>query len=191
MPVFLESLGKKIIHPSTDCEFFGTEDVNHKYKKDSSRDANDEYGKSKAEVSKLIEETFMNTKIIRTSIIGHELHTNLSLLDWFLNSQGQVRGYTNHYWNGVTTLQWAKVCEELIGNWDNYPVLNQYGTEPIMSKYDVLLLAKEVYNKNISIEPFDAPLTVNKCLASDVALPDLKTQLKELRKLYYTPEETF
>jgi dTDP-4-dehydrorhamnose reductase len=64
--------------------------------------------------------------MIRVSIIGHELSSNYSLLDWFLNSDGTVNGYDDHYWNGVTTLAWAKICSSIMNNWDTVPTLNQY-----------------------------------------------------------------
>lgn len=184
LPIFLETLGKNVILPSTDCEFSGTISPPLKYKKDAPRDAEDEYGKSKAHVSKLIEDSFENTKVIRTSVIGHELTTHLSLLDWFLNSTTQVNGYTNHYWNGITTLQWAKVCEELIDNWDNHPQINQYGTDEIASKYDVLNTIKDVYGSDVAISPFETTPTVNKCLETDAVMPTLKEQLVELKKFY-------
>ena len=31
-----------------------------------------------------------NTKQVVTSIIGHEIETKFSLLDWFLNAEGQI-----------------------------------------------------------------------------------------------------
>lgn len=184
LPIFLETLGKKIIHPSTDCEFAGTIPLNAKYAKNDVRDATDEYGKSKADISKFIETSFKNTKIIRTSIIGHELSTNVALLDWFLHSEERVKGYTNHYWNGITTLQWAKLCEEIIADWDSYPILNQYGTDKVASKYELLKIFQEVYGESILIDPFEPPHTVNKCLESDKQLPDLTTQLTELKNFY-------
>ena len=61
-----------MIHPSTDCEFSGNIPATRKYTKKDVRDAIDDYGKSKAEISKRIENGFKNTKIIRTSIVGHE-----------------------------------------------------------------------------------------------------------------------
>ena len=85
LPIFLESLGKRIIHPTTDCEFSGDLDQSEAYTKLHQRDAKDAYGKSKAKISELIENSFKNTKMIRVSIIGHELSSNFSLLDWFLN----------------------------------------------------------------------------------------------------------
>lgn len=184
LPIFLETLGKKIIHPSTDCEFSGVLDAKEIYTKESTRDAEDVYGKSKADISKLIEYSFKNTKIIRTSIIGHEEGTNLSLLDWFLQAEGSVNGYTNHYWNGITTLEWAKLCEKLINNWDDYPVLTQYGTNKIRSKYKLLEDIKDVYNKEIVINPFVAVTEANKCLESDKETKSIKMQLEEL-KLFY------
>lgn len=184
LPIFLEALGKKVVHPSTDCEFAGSIPLYAKYNKDHERDAEDEYGKSKADISKLIETSFKNTKIIRTSIIGHELSTHVALLDWFLQAEGSVKGYTNHYWNGITTLQWAKLCEEMIDNWDSYPTLNQYGTDKVASKYELLKMFQKVYGKGIAIDPFEPSHMVNKCLESDKQLPDLVAQLTELKSFY-------
>lgn len=184
LPEFLETTGKKVIHPSTDCEFKGDIPLGKAYTKEDVRDADDEYGMSKASISKRIEEEFSNTKVIRTSIIGHEDSTNVALLDWFLSQTGSVRGYTNHYWNGLTTLEWAKQCEKILADWDAFPALNQFGTEEHYSKYDILTIAREVYQKDIDIEAFTTDTTVNKCLLSDTSVPDLKTQLQQLRTFF-------
>lgn len=184
LPIFLETLGKKVIHPSTDCEFSGELEPSEMYTKKSIRDAEDVYGKSKADISKMIESSFKNTKIIRTSIIGHEEGTNLSLLDWFLHTEGNVNGYTNHYWNGITTLEWAKRCEEVIKFWDNYPALTQYGTDGVRSKHELLNDIREIYQKEITITPFEAPTGANKCLLSDTPIKPIKDQLTELKAFY-------
>ncbi|MFH1188273.1 MAG: sugar nucleotide-binding protein [bacterium] len=184
LPAFLETLGKKIVHPSTDCEFSGRISSDIKYKKTDGRDAVDDYSRSKSEISELIEDNFKNTKMIRTSIIGHEISSHFALLDWFLNSSDSVNGYANHYWNGITTLEWAKLCEQLIDKWDTSPALNQYGTEKIMSKYNVLKIIKNIYNKDIKIFEFEVSETVNKCLESDRELDSIEHQLKELKTFY-------
>ncbi len=184
LPVFLETLGKKIIHPTTDCEFSGSIPNDQKYTKESARDAGDVYGKSKAYISKLIESSFVNTKMIRTSIIGHEENTSLSLLDWFLSTEGATNGYTNHYWNGITTLEWAKLAKNLIENWDTLPSLNQYGTDLIRSKYDLLEDIKKVYGKDTTIIPFEAPTLANKCLTTDMLIKPIAEQLTELKEFY-------
>jgi len=184
LPVFLDTLGVPIIFPTTDCEFSGVLPAGARYTKESMRDAEDVYGKSKAIISERIEHTFSHTKIIRTSIIGHERASSVSLLDWFLSAEGPVKGYTNHYWNGITTLQWAHLATELIENWDRYPVLNQHGTNETASKYEVLSVISDVYRKDTRIEPFETPETVNKCLLPDRDLPSLAEQLKELKTFY-------
>lgn len=184
LPIFIEGLGVPTIHPSTDCEFSGKLEPGQFYTKKSTRDAEDVYSKSKASISEKIENEFTNTKIIRVSIIGHENISKLSLLEWFLSQEGETRGYTNHYWNGITTLQWAKISKGLIENWDNSPVLNQFGTEKNASKYDLLNIIKSIYQKDIKIIPFETALTVNKCMESDEVLPDIEIQLKELKEFY-------
>ena len=184
LPIFLEKLGKKVIHPSTDCEFNGSISKNEKYSKQSKRNAEDIYGRSKRDISEMIESTFTNTKIIRTSIIGHENGTSLSLLDWFLNAEGAVDGYTNHYWNGITTLEWAKLCEDLINNWNNYGPLTQYGTKDSRTKHELLEDIKKVYGKEITIIPFEAPTSANKCLTSDKELKPIYEQMADLKAFY-------
>lgn len=184
LPTFLETLGKKVIHPTTDCEFKGNRPAGEMYTKTDARDADDDYGKSKAIISEKIEKEFKNTKMLRVSIIGHELTNHVSLLDWFLGVEGEVKGYTNHFWNGITTLEWAKLTQDLIEHWDTCPALNQHGTPDLLSKYDILVLAKEVYGKNAVIHPFEAHAGANKCLLPDKPLPPLKTQLEELKAFY-------
>lgn len=184
LPRSLESIGVPVIHPSTDCEFKGTIAPGETYTKTSVRDADDVYGKSKAAISQEIESSFVNTKIIRTSIIGHEEATAVALLDWFLSQSETVRGYTNHYWNGLTTLEWAKRAQHLIESWDTSPVLNQYGTSAHYSKFDIITTAKEIYQKDIEIIPFETDQTLNKCLLSDTHIPALTEQLEELKAFF-------
>ena len=186
LPIFLDSIGRPIVHPSTDCEFSGTIPAGEKYKKKSLRDATDAYGISKALISKKIEETFANTKIIRTSIIGHELgNKKFSLLEWVLSTKDTpIRGYTDHYWNGVTTIQWCKICETLIKDWGQKEKLNQFGTEKIASKYDLVRLILKIYMRKVDVEPYMTGTIVNKCLESDVSLPPIEKQLEELRMTY-------
>lgn len=184
LPLFLDTLGVNIVHPTTDCEFSGDIVEGLMYGKQDIRDAVDEYGKSKADVSKFLEENSKNTKIIRTSIIGHEQNTHVSLLDWFLNQNTEVRGYENHMWNGVTTLEWAKFCEKIVGDWSIFPVLNQIGTSVGVSKYELLQVVKDVYKHNIEIKPFSTEISVNKCLKSDVDIKTIRDQLVELKEFY-------
>ena len=123
----------KIINQSSDCVFEGDKDT--PYSKYDSCDATSEYGKSKSFVPPNDQSNFKN---IRTSIIGYD-SGNKGLLSWFLSQNGTANGYTNHWWNGITTYEWAKLSYEVYENWDGYSNLIQVGTAPI-TKYDLLNL---------------------------------------------------
>tara|TARA_Y100000034_G_C6826845_1_gene372862 strand:+ start:14 stop:733 length:720 start_codon:yes stop_codon:yes gene_type:complete len=166
LPIWLEeNTTSKIIHPGTDCEM-----------------DNDEYGLSKAKASKYLIENGKRTKILKTSIIGPELNTKASLLEWFLDQEGEVFGYTKAMWNGNTTLQWAKQCFHLIENWDNYKVLTILEGECI-SKYNMLNIIKEIFKKDIKILPKE--LGKNKLLKGDIITPNFRQQILELKNYYY------
>ena len=123
LPLFLnDNVNCKIIHPGTDCEI-----------------DNDDYGMSKKKASDYIKLNSKNTKILKVSIIGPELNSKSSLMEWFLNSEGEVFGYKNAYWNGITTLEWAKQCLSLMENWNDYDIETIIeGTR--ISKYELLKL---------------------------------------------------
>jgi dTDP-4-dehydrorhamnose reductase len=183
LPLFLDSLGVKVIHPSTDCEFSGELRAGELYTKKSFRDAQDPYGKSKAYVSKQLEDNSINTKIIRVSIIGPEKASNVSFLNWVLSSNGSVNGYTDHYWNGITTLEWSHICESLVRDWDSYAVLNQFGTFPVVTKYEMVKKVCGVFGHDLEIFPVETGKIVNKCMESDRRLKTLDEQLIELKNI--------
>ncbi len=166
LPMWLDSnFQGRVIHPGTDCEM----DV-------------DDYGISKARAANWIKTSGQRTKIIKTSIIGPELKGNSSLMYWFLSNPdgSRVKGYTNHMWNGNTTYYWAKIAEDLISNWDNFATETIVSSSDSVSKYTMLNIFNDVYNRKIIIEPFDAPVSVDKCLTSHIELPDIKTQLEHM-----------
>ena len=167
LPIWLDKYSKhKIIHAGTDCEM-----------------DNDDYGISKRIASDYIKKFSTNTKIIKTSIIGPELDSKSSLLEWFLNSKTDIKGYTRVLWSGITTLEWSKQCLDLINNWDEYERENIIeGT--CLSKYNLLNSIKETFNKNINIIPEDK-ININKCLKGNIKVPHIKIQLQELKKYYY------
>tara|TARA_Y100001963_G_scaffold1683_1_gene2383 strand:+ start:3631 stop:4362 length:732 start_codon:yes stop_codon:yes gene_type:complete len=170
LPIWLDILKKdfKIIHPGTDCEI-----------------DDDEYGISKREASEHLLRENKDTKIIKTSIIGPEINSEASLLDWFLNSQGQVSGYSKAYWNGNTTLHWAKICYEMMKDYQRYNTLN-IPTSNCISKYELLNVIKEVFEKDIVVME-NSDVVIDKCLKTTDNMKniDIKTQLRELKEFYY------
>lgn len=154
--VFPHKLAKatkaKIISISTDGVFSGNKD---EYNEDDEPDAEDEYGKSKIE-GEIKADNVIN---IRTSIIGPSPKKK-GLLEWFLSQKDNsaINGYTNHVWNGVTTLQYAELCVKIIKQ-DAFDKLRKEShvfhfapNEPI-TKYELLNLFKKALKKNITINP--------------------------------------
>ena len=164
LPTWLiENVSCKIIHPGTDCEM-----------------DNNDYGLSKKKASDFILDKGQNTKILKSSIIGPELNSNSSLLEWFLSQENEVFGYTKAIWNGVTTYEWSKQCLELINNWSTYKSLTTLSSDPI-SKYELLNIIKNVYNKDINIIPKE--LGKDKTLIGDIKTGNIKKQIIELKSL--------
>jgi dTDP-4-dehydrorhamnose reductase len=96
------------------------------------------------------------------------------LLEWFLAqpSGGTLQGYSHHAWNGVTTLQYARFCEDIILR-DRFEVLRNanhtlhYLPNETVSKYELLKLFAEVYGRKQRIEMVSGPgPAVDRTLAS-------------------------
>jgi len=138
-------LGFRLLTVSTDCVFSGSRG---NYSEADSPDATDLYGKSK----NLGEVVAENCLTLRTSIIGHELGTSHSLVDWFLSNQGgKVKGFANAIYSGFPTVVFAGIIDSLIRHHPRLFGLYHLSSEPI-SKYDLLRLIDERYQANIEIE---------------------------------------
>ncbi len=99
-----------MINISTDCVFSGKKG---NYNEEDIADAEDLYGKSKF----LGEVYGKNCLTLRTSIIGRELSTEHSLIEWFLsNPGGKVKGYKNAIYSGFPTIILAGIISDLIKN---------------------------------------------------------------------------
>jgi dTDP-4-dehydrorhamnose reductase len=153
LPHFLEAITKntkcKVIHISTDCVFSGDKGSYHE---SDFTDGRGFYAQSKA----LGEIKNPKDLTIRTSIIGPELNENgIGLFHWFSRQEGQVKGYTNAYWSGVTTLQLAKSIHHLIDQ--QVSGLFHLTNSEKISKYDLIMLFKEVFSSSsiTDIVPFD------------------------------------
>ena len=133
----------RLIHISTDCVFSGTKGM---YTENDTPDAQDLYGVSK----RLGEVDYPNAITLRTSIIGHELNGNRSLINWFLSQQGSVKGFKKAIFSGLPTPEIARIIKEYVVPNPNLRGLYHVSAEPI-NKYELLILVAEVYGKEITI----------------------------------------
>jgi dTDP-4-dehydrorhamnose reductase len=131
------SRGIKVIHLSTDC----WNDLSV-------------YGRSK----RAGEINYKDHLTIRTSIIGPELKNNGSgLFHWFLNQKDHVNGFSEHYWDGVTTLELAKFIAKQIESDDSSGIID-FRTKEKTSKFELLNVLQQVFKKDIVIQEFKTVL---------------------------------
>lgn len=166
----------KLIHITTDCVFSGNTGF---YSESSFHDCEDNYGKSKSIGEPL------DCMVLRTSIIGEEIHKNASLIEWAKsNKNKKINGFTEHLWNGVTTKHYAEICHQIIE--EN---LYQEGLYHIhsndVSKFELLKIINDRFNLNIDIEPVKT-VKVNRTLRSEknliknLKIKSIKKQVQEL-----------
>lgn len=138
----------RLIQVSTDCVFSGRQ--GHYLESDTS-DAEDLYGKSKY-IGELHDAPHAIT--LRTSIIGHELSSSQSLVDWFLSQEGAVRGFSKAIFSGLPTVELARVMKDYVLPRPALSGLYHVAAQPI-SKLDLLQIVAAQYGKDITIVPDD------------------------------------
>lgn len=154
---YCSALGARFIHFSTDCIFSGKAG---NYVEDDTPDAQDLYGRTKF----LGEVGYGNAVTLRTSIIGHELGSTRSLVDWFLSQTTDIKGYRKAIFSGLPTVEVARVVKDLIIPNPELAGLYHLSVDPI-NKLDLLQLVADIYKKDIKITPDDT-LVIDRSLAS-------------------------
>ncbi|WP_283193769.1 SDR family oxidoreductase [Rhizobium sp. AN80A] len=136
--------GARLIHISTDCVFSGTAG---RYTEESACDARDLYGISKhlGEVT-----DYDNAVTLRTSIIGRELASSHSLVDWFLSQHEQVKGYRRAIFSGLPTCELAAIIKDFVLPNATLRGLYHVSAEAI-SKFDLLTLIAKEYKRDTEI----------------------------------------
>lgn len=153
-----ERFNSRLIHISTDCVFSGRKGG---YLEADFCDCDDLYGRSKCLGEVLAS---ANTITLRTSIIGHELFSNSSLLEWFLSQSTFVQGYSRAVFSGLTTLEIAKVIFNFVLPNTGLAGLYHLSSHPI-DKYSLLNKIARVYGKDLTIN-VDDRLIIDRSLDS-------------------------
>ena len=181
-PHLLQKMSEEVdcnfIHVTTDCVFDG---LKGSYSELDSHDADDMYG-----ITKSLGEP-ENATVIRTSIIGEEFKNFFSLLEWVkANRDKEVRGFTNHVWNGITCLQFAKLCKYIMKNNLYWRGVKHAASPNVINKYDLVSLISDIYDLNVKVTPFETDIKCDRSLVSvrdDIIfeIPALGKQLVEMR----------
>lgn len=151
--------GFRLIQISTDCVFTGKTGY---YSEADPPDAADLYGQSK----RWGEVTEENCLTLRTSIIGHEIGSHHSLVDWFLSNRGgKVKGFTKAIYSGFPTVVFANIIKDIIIQHPQLQGLYHLSSEPI-SKFELISMINSQYAAEIEIESTDDP-AIDRSLNSD------------------------
>lgn len=168
----------KLVHVSTDCVFSGL-DGGYPYNERSQPSPCDIYSRSKlaGEVTKTPHLT------VRSSFIGYG---ERGLLGWLLKQKGEIVGYDEAYWSGLTAPVLARALLKLAVN-DTTGLVHVYGEA--VSKYELLVKLVELFKLDIKVNKGPTPQEhrVNRTLTTltnwtpeFLSIPTLDTMLKEL-----------
>lgn len=148
-----------VLQIATDCVYSGK--IGNYNEKDEF-DPTDVYGKTKS----LGESYFNSVKNLRCSIIGPEFKTQAFLLEWVLKQDNgtTINGFTNHFWNGVTTLHFAKICDGIMKNEIELKHIQHIIAGNILSKFEMVSKMAKCFNKEININPVDTLASIDRTL---------------------------
>lgn len=132
-----EDLNTQVIQMSTDCVFKGDRG---NYTESDQPDGITMYSRTKA-LGELIDGKNLT---IRNSIVGPDINVNgIGLLNWFMK-QTSCNGYRKTIWNGITTLELAKIME-VAAKEKIHGLYNMVPDNIKVRKYKIL----ELFNKYI------------------------------------------
>ncbi|MBU0963447.1 sugar nucleotide-binding protein [Patescibacteria group bacterium] len=170
----------KLIQITTDCVYDGLQGA--PYNEHAQHNPNDLYG-----LSKSLGEPSRDSLVLRTSIIGPEIHSFVSLIEWLKKQEGQtIQGFTTHMWNGITTRQFGRICDKIITERNAFPkngLFHIFSND--VSKYEMITAFKDKYKVNVKIEstrpnPVDRRLSTIHSLCSELKIPSFKQMVDEI-----------
>jgi dTDP-4-dehydrorhamnose reductase len=168
---FSKEASVNVLQIGTDCVF------------DAKKGNYSEYAKFKAtdlySASKIAGEIVSsNTQILRTSIVGREVHSNNSLMNWVLSQPlgANIKGFNNHYWNGVTTLHFAKLVDGIIKSKNFGKGIQHVIPTNIVSKFELVSAIASAFNReDIEINSTISPNPTDRSLAT--VFPEMNQKL--------------
>jgi dTDP-4-dehydrorhamnose reductase len=133
------------VHISSDCIYTGNKG---KYTEDDIADADDVYARTKSIEPK-------NSLTLRTSFVGEEINntSGIGIISWLMrHASGEVDGFTNCLWNGVSCLQLCKYIKDIIDKGKLYHDVKHVHSFDTISKYELCCIINRVYGLKIKIK---------------------------------------
>jgi dTDP-4-dehydrorhamnose reductase len=157
-----ERTGARALTIGTDAVFSGRAGP---YAESSPVDPVDLYGMSKS-LGEVVSPQVMH---LRTSVIGPEVGSTRSLLEWLLTRPdgATVEGFVDHRWNGVTTLHLAKVVAGIVRTGAFEPGVRHVVPADAVTKFDLLAQLIEACHRDITVVPRTAGRRVDRRLETE------------------------
>lgn len=182
LAILCKDAGVPMVHVSTDCAFTGRKG---KYDEKDLFDAEDLYGISKncGDVS--------GCMTLRTSFIGPEKNSGRSLLEWAFAQKGKtINGFTNHWWNGVSTLNFARITEKIMKENRYAEGIFHIFSPDTLTKFELVSIFNDVFKLGMTINPVEAAELCDRSLssiyplASAVSQIPIREQVEELKDFF-------
>ncbi len=160
-----------VIQIATDCVYSGSVG---RYSEAAAHDATDVYGQSKS-LGEVPSDHVLN---LRCSIIGPEVGSNTSLLEWVLSHPrgARLNGYTDHRWNGVTTSAFARVAGGIVQSGDRLAGTHHLIPADAVSKAELVRLIASGWDRDdLVIEDATAAWPIDRTLST--LQPELSRRL--------------
>ncbi|MDP3771520.1 MAG: sugar nucleotide-binding protein [bacterium] len=174
---------ERLVHVTTDCVYSGL--AGAPYDEAAVKTPSDIYGLTKA-----LGEPSDHSLVFRTSFVGPEIGDGVALLSWFFRQAGKtIQGYTNHWWNGITTLELARIYARIAADRSAFPttgLFHLFATD--ITKHDLLSKWKERWGVPVTIvpaetTPIDRRLSSRYDLCVRLEIPPLDVMLDALARL--------
>jgi len=160
----------KVIQIATDCVFSGEKG---NYSEEAIHSPVDVYGMTKS----LGEVHGPKVMTLRCSIVGPEISGHKSLLSWFLSQplNTEINGYSNHLWNGLSTLHFSKIVSGILENNSFKPGVYHLVPSGVASKGELLeFFARSYHRPDLSISLIQASTSINRTLTTTMPMYNLE-----------------
>lgn len=168
------------VHASSDAVFDGSRSWRQV---DEPPDAHHGYGLAKRLSEGCI--TRAKTVVLRTSVVGPEAGQPRSLLSRLIAHEHDVPGYVDHRWNGITSLEWARLAR-LAANGGLAPGLHHPVCQHPVTKFELVSAIAQVYGRPARVDPVASGHPVDHTLKPTLLLAPIHDQLIELQAWYDT-----
>ena len=166
-----ERIHGRVIQIATDCIYSGK---TGRYTEHSIPDPVDVYGDTKLNG----EFAANNLLTLRVSVIGKEIQDHIELMDWVIDQlpNAELKGFANHFWNGITSLHFAKLVGSLIAQNLFSPGTFHIVPGNSISKFELVSLVARLANRDdlVVLETLDMN-AVNRTLSTE--FPDFNSML--------------